>query len=124
MEVKPEKPWKCPLCPSTFSHKQNVPRHIATVHEGKKQGEKLTNVNTKEKLENVKVDGELLTIFFFKIKNFEAAHRKFEFSHSLKLAISETDGYQKDNLQVVKKCPPFLTILLPFKSYFQQLLDF
>ena len=63
MEVKPEKPWKCPLCPSTFSHKQNVPRHIATVHEGKKQGEKLTNVDTKEKLENVKVDGKLLTIF-------------------------------------------------------------
>ena len=41
------KSFKCPQCPSTFSHKGNIPRHISNVHEGKKR----TNLEIKE--ENV-----------------------------------------------------------------------
>ena len=39
------KPYKCPMCPSTFSHRGNLPRHIATIHEGKKR----TDMPPKEK---------------------------------------------------------------------------
>ena len=31
-----KKPFKCPICPATFSHKGNLPRHIATIHQKKK----------------------------------------------------------------------------------------
>ena len=39
------KPYKCPMCPSTFSHRGNLPRHIATIHGGKKR----TDIPPKEK---------------------------------------------------------------------------
>ena len=31
-----KKSFKCPHCPSKFSHKGNLPRHIAKRHDGKK----------------------------------------------------------------------------------------
>ena len=40
------------MCPSTFSHRGNLPRHIATIHEGKKR----TDMPPKEKSD---VKGEL-----------------------------------------------------------------
>ena len=31
------KPFSCSLCPSTFTQRGNLLRHIATIHEGKKR---------------------------------------------------------------------------------------
>ena len=31
------KPFNCSLCPSTFTQRGNLLRHIATIHEGKKR---------------------------------------------------------------------------------------
>ena len=40
IEDSPEdngKPFKCSRCPSTFTQRGNLLRHIATIHEGKKR---------------------------------------------------------------------------------------
>ena len=42
--------FKCPYCPSTFSHKFNVPRHIKSHHEGLQQ----TDVEIKEEKADLK----------------------------------------------------------------------
>ena len=42
--------FKCPYCPSTFSHKFNVPRHIKSHHEGLQQ----TDVEIKEEKTDLK----------------------------------------------------------------------
>ena len=31
------KPFSCSLCPSTFTQRGNLLRHVATIHEGKKR---------------------------------------------------------------------------------------
>ena len=46
------------MCPSTFSHKGNLPRHIATIHEGKKR----TDMPPKEKS-----DGKGRSLYFDEI---------------------------------------------------------
>ena len=51
-----KKRFKCPICPSTFSHKFNLPRHMATIHEGKKR----TDLEIKEG--NVNLKGDLVLI--------------------------------------------------------------
>ena len=47
-----KKSFKCPYCPSTFSYKGNLPRHISKIHEGKKHA----TLDTKQE-ENSNIDG-------------------------------------------------------------------
>ena len=43
------KPFSCSLCPSTFTQKENLSRHIATIHEEKKHTD-VPNDEIKEEL--------------------------------------------------------------------------
>ena len=59
------KPFSCSLCPSTFTQRGNLLRHIATIHEGKKR----TDVpNSKLTEESYDIEGNLnLTLFIIDV---------------------------------------------------------
>ena len=63
IEDSPEdngKPFKCSRCPSTFTQRGNLLRHIATIHEGKKR----TDVpNSKVTEESYDIEGKNLHQF-------------------------------------------------------------
>ena len=55
------KPFKCSKCPSTFTQRGNLLRHIATIHEGKKR----TDVpNSKLTEESYDIEGNLNLALF------------------------------------------------------------
>jgi uncharacterized Zn-finger protein len=55
------KPFKCSKCPSTFTQRGNLLRHIATIHEGKKR----TDVpNSKVTEESYDIEGNLNLALF------------------------------------------------------------
>ena len=56
-----EKPFKCSTCPSTFTQRGNLLRHISTIHEGKKR----TDVpNSKVTEESYDIEGNLNLALF------------------------------------------------------------
>ena len=55
------KPFKCSRCPSTFTQRGNLLRHIATIHEGKKR----TDVpNSKVTEDSYDIEGNLNLALF------------------------------------------------------------
>ena len=55
------KPFKCSKCPSTFTQRGNLLRHISTIHEGKKR----TDVpNSKFTEESYDIEGNLNLALF------------------------------------------------------------
>jgi uncharacterized Zn-finger protein len=54
-----EKPFKCSTCPSTFTQRGNLLRHISTIHEGKKR----TDVPNSKVEESYDIEGKNLHQF-------------------------------------------------------------
>ena len=60
------KPFKCSRCPSTFTQRGNLLRHISTIHEGKKR----TDVPNSKVEESYDIEGKNLHQFLLNSEQF------------------------------------------------------